>query len=290
VVVLDDLSTGVADRVADAELVVCDITDRDATRATLEAARPDVVLHFAAKKQVGDSMAQPTLYYRDNVGGLLSLLDAMQAVGCERIVYSSSCSVYGIPDTPVVDESTPTGPISPYGETKLIGEWILADCARAHGIRYSALRYFNVAGADEVRKLADSVALNIVPIVLNAHRFGHPVGVFGLDYDTPDGSCVRDYIHVMDLADAHVAAAERLDGVARNRLYNLSSGRGYSVLEVIGETERAVGAAIEWEDRGRRAGDPPSMIAVPDRANRELEWTAHRSTLPEIVGSAWRAL
>jgi UDP-glucose 4-epimerase len=288
VLVLDDLSTGVAERVGSARLVVGDVTDRDLTRATLMEFRPDVVVHFAAKKHVGDSMAQPSLYYRDNVGGLLSLLDAMRASGCDRIVFSSSCSVYGINDDSQVNEATPTGPISPYGESKLIGEWILADYARAHGIRYVALRYFNAAGADEARKLGDPIARNIVPIVLQAHRDERSVPVFGCDYETPDGSCVRDYIHVMDLADAHLVAAEKIDGLAQNKIYNLSSGRGYSVLEVIKMAEKVVGASIPWHDLGRREGDPPAMVAVPTRANEELGWSAKHSSLEEIVGSAWR--
>ncbi len=288
VVVLDDLSTGVAERVGSARLIVGDVADRDATRAALLDVRPDVVFHFAAKKHVGDSMAQPSLYYRDNVGGLLSLLDAMREAGCERIVFSSSCSVYGINDDAQVDEDTPTGPISPYGESKLVSEWILADYARAYGIRYVALRYFNAAGADEERKLGDPIARNIVPIVLQAHRDGRSVPVFGCDYETPDGSCVRDYIHVVDLADAHLVAAAKIDGLAQNRIYNLSSGQGYSVLEVIRMAEQVVGVTIPWHDLGRREGDPPAMVAVPTRANRELEWTAKHSSLEEIVGSAWR--
>lgn len=288
VAVLDDLSTGVASRVGSAQLFVGDITDRAWTRRTLLEFRPDVVLHFAAKKHVGDSMAQPGAYYQDNVGGLLSLLDAMRESGCERIVYSSSCSVYGINEAAQVDEDTPTGPISPYGESKIIGEWVLADYARAHDIRYVSLRYFNAAGADESRKLGDPLARNLVPIVLKAHREGRSVPVFGCDYETPDGTCVRDYIHVIDLANAHLVAAERIDGAARNRIYNLSSGRGYSVLEVIQAASEVVGVQIPWHNLGRRAGDPPAIVAVPSRANKELDWAAKHSSLLEIVGSAWR--
>ena len=289
VAVLDDLSTGVAHRVGTARLFVGDITDRVWTCKTLLEFRPDVVLHFAAKKHVGDSMAQPGAYYLDNVGGLLSLLDAMRASGCERIVYSSSCSVYGINEASQVDEDTPTGPISPYGESKLIGEWLLADYARAHDIRYVSLRYFNAAGADDSRKLGDPIARNLVPIVLQAHREGRSVPVFGCDYDTPDGTCVRDYIHVMDLASAHITAARRIDDAARNRTYNLSSGRGYSVLDVIHAASEVVGEEIPWHDLGRRAGDPPAMVALPKRAQRELDWAAKHSSLLEIVGSSWRS-
>ena len=288
VVVFDDLSTGVADRVGAARLIVGDVADRDATRAALLDVRPHVVLHFAAKKHVGDSMAQPGVYYRANVGGLLSLLDAMREAGCERIVFSSSCAVYGLNGDAEVDEDTPTGPISPYGETKLVNEWILADYARAHHIRYVAMRYFNAAGADAERRLGDPIARNLVPIVLDAHRDGRSVPVFGCDYDTPDGSCVRDYIHVLDLAAAHLAAADEIDGLAANKTYNLSSGRGSSVLEVIKMAEQVVGASIPWHDLGRREGDPPAMVAVPTRARRELGWTAKHSSLEEIVGSAWR--
>jgi len=233
-------------------------------------------------------MAQPGVYYRANVGGLLSLLDAMREAGCERIVFSSSCAVYGINSDSEIGEDTPTDPINPYGESKLVSEWILADYARAHGIRYVAMRYFNAAGADEERRLGDPIAQNLVPIVLDAHRGGRSVPVFGLDYDTPDGSCVRDYIHVLDLAEAHLAATDEIDGLAANKIYNLSSGRGYSVLEVIEMAERVVGASIPWHDLGRREGDPPAMVAVPTRARRELGWSAKHSSLEEIVGSAWR--
>lgn len=289
VTVLDDLSTGQAHRVGDARLVRCDIKDRAATRAAFVEARPDAVIHFAAKKQVGESVSEPLLYYHENVGGLVSVLEAMRESSCRRIVFSSSAATYGIPPVEVVDEETPCAPINPYGETKLIGEWILADAAKAYGLSTVALRYFNVAGADEVRKLADPFALNLVPIVLAAHVAGKPVKVFGTDWATRDGTCVRDYIHVMDLAEAHLAAAEKIDGVARGRTYNVGCGRGYTVFEVIAAAERVVGKAIVREHAPRRAGDPPSLVARAERIERELGWRASRTSLDEIVGSAWRA-
>lgn len=289
VTVLDDLSTGHPARVGDARLVRCDVKDRAATRAAFLEARPDAVIHFAAKKQVGESVAEPLLYYHENVGGLVSVLEGMRASGCKRMVFSSSAATYGVPPVQEVSEDTPCQPINPYGETKLIGEWILADAARAHDLSTVALRYFNVAGADEERKLADPFALNLVPIVLGAHAERRAVRVFGRDYPTADGTCVRDYIHVMDLAEAHLAAAERIDGVARGRVYNVGCGRGFSVLEVIAAAERVVGAPIAREDAPRRPGDPPALVARPERIQHELGWRARRTSLEEIIGSAWRA-
>lgn len=289
VTVLDDLSTGLADRVGDAPLVECNLKSREATRRVLLEVAPDTVIHFAAKKQVGESVEKPLYYFEENIGGLLSLVEAMRAADTQRLVYSSSAAVYGMPPVAQVEEDTPTHPINPYGETKLVGEWILANAARAHGLRYIALRYFNVAGADEARKLADPFALNLIPIVLEAVADGRPVSVFGRDYDTPDGSCIRDYIHVVDLAEAHLVAAEKLAGNAGGRVYNLGSGRGFSVLEVIAAAEAVVGRPIVRVDAPRRPGDPPALVASARRANQELGWRATRTSLEEIIGSAWRA-
>ncbi len=289
VTVLDDLSTGQAHRVGDAQLVRCDLKERDATRAAFLAARPEAVIHFAAKKQVGESVAEPLLYYHENVGGLVSVLEAMRASECRRIVFSSSAATYGVPPVEVVDEDTPCAPINPYGATKLIGEWLLADAARAYGLSTVALRYFNVAGADEGRKLADPFALNLVPIVLAAHAAGRPVRVFGTDWETRDGTCVRDYIHVVDLAEAHLAAAEKIDGVAKGRVYNVGCGRGFTVLEVIAAAERVIGQPIRREHAPRRAGDPPALVARAERIERELGWRAQRVSIDDIVGSAFRA-
>jgi UDP-glucose 4-epimerase len=289
VVVLDDLSTGRASKVPEGvALERVDIRDAAAVATVLRRHAVTGVVHLAAKKAVGESVERPHYYYRQNVEGAMALTEAMVEVGVRRLVYSSSASVYGPTDTALITEDSATLPISPYGQTKLVGEWIGADLAVAERFAVVALRYFNVAGAG-ADDLGDTGAFNLIPLVLRAHTEGARPKIFGADYPTPDGTCVRDYIHISDLADGHVAAAVRTEtdepGFAA---YNLGCGVGSSVREVIASVSRAIGTELDPEIVGRRAGDPPSIVASADRARDELDWTATRG-LDEMCASAWSA-
>ncbi len=288
-VVLDDMSSGVRERVPEGvPFVEASVLDTDRVRAALEEHRVDGVVHLAAKKAVGESMEQPLLYYRENVGGYESLLRAMLDAGVDRMVFSSSAAVWGTPASERVTEDEPTNPISPYGETKLVCEWMLRDVARATGMRWASLRYFNVAGAGAT-ELADTSVANLVPLVFQALTTGRRPQVFGDDYPTPDGTCIRDYIHVVDLAEAHVAAARRLDEGPLGEVYNLGRGEGVTVKEVLDVARRVTKTEFEYDVVGRRAGDPPAYFADPAKAERELGWKATRD-LEDMVSSAWEAL
>jgi UDP-glucose 4-epimerase len=287
VVVLDDLSAGLAERVDDdVPLVRASILDEDTVAAALSDHRLDGVLHFAARKSVPESVARPLHYWRENVEGLRAVLSACARAGVERIVHSSSAAVYGATSGAAVTEDAPCEPVNPYGTTKLVGEWLLADVHRATGLRYVALRYFNVAGAHDAR-LADRGRENLVPIALDAVARGDAPTVFGADYDTPDGSCVRDFVHVDDLADAHVAATTLLDEPCAETL-NVGVGRGYSVLEVMATVARVAERPVEPVIAGRRPGDPAAVVADVTRIRERLGWTA-RHDLDDIVASAWAA-
>jgi UDP-glucose 4-epimerase len=290
VVVLDDLSTGVRDRVpTGASLVEASVLDTGTVRTVLREHRVDGVVHLAAKKAVGESVERPLDYWRENVTGLQSLLAAMGDAGVDRMVFSSSAAVYGMPDSDLVTEDSPTVPISPYGETKLAGEWLVRSVARATGMRWTSLRYFNVAGAG-APELGDTGVHNLVPLTLQALSAGRPPLVFGGDYPTRDGSCVRDYIHVVDLADAHVVAADRLDGVpaGSGEVYNVGRGEGVTVKEVMAVTQKVTGKDFDYEVVQRRAGDPAQIVASADKIARDLGWRAERD-LEDMVRSAWEA-
>ncbi|MCX3063328.1 UDP-glucose 4-epimerase GalE [Streptomyces beihaiensis] len=291
-VVYDDLSTGVADRVpSDVELVVGSTLDRARLDRTLERHDVSGVIHLAAKKQVGESVEQPLRYYRENVEGLRVLLAAVTAAGVRPFVFSSSAAVYGMPDAGLdgglVTEETPCVPMSPYGETKLAGEWLVRAAGRAAGLATASLRYFNVAGAASP-DLADTGVFNLVPMVFERLTAGEAPRVFGDDYPTPDGTCVRDYIHVADLAEAHVAAAHRLASAAPGTDLTLNIGRGVGVsvremIDVIGEE---TGLTTPPVVDPRRPGDPARVVASADRIATELGWTAKRD-VREMVASAW---
>ena len=291
VVVVDSLATGNEERTAGAELVQIDITLPDASEKLavhLRDSGADSVIHFAAHKQVGESVAEPEMYWHDNVGGLANVLSACASAEIRDVVFSSSAAVYGMPDVDLVTEDLTPQPINPYGATKYVGEWMLADAERAHGMRTVALRYFNVAGAGWP-ELADTAVMNLVPIVLDRLEQGRAPGVFGDDYDTPDGTCIRDYVHVLDLADAHVAALEYLRGEQRpHRVFNVGTGTGSSVLEVIEAIARATGSEILPEIGERRAGDPARLICSTDRIRETLGWESTK-TLDDIVRSAVEA-
>ncbi len=288
VVVYDDLSSGLLSRVpAEVPVVEADVSDRAELEATLRAFAVDGVVHLAAKKAAGESVEKPLLYYRENVGGMLTLLEAMQAAGTKRLVYSSSAAVYGDPESNPVPEDAALRPESPYGETKVVGEWLCRDAGVAWDLSWTALRYFNVAGAGG-DDLGDTSANNLIPMVFDAVAQGRRPRIFGDDYPTPDGTCVRDYIHVVDLAEAHVAAAAACEQGGCAEAFNVGRGRGSSVREVIDEIGRAMGRDLDPELAPRRPGDPPSTYAATERIARVLGWRATRA-LPEMVASAWSA-
>ncbi len=288
VVVLDDLSTGSRDRVPrGVPFVRASVGDGGTVRRVLEEHCVDGVVHLAAKKSVGESVEDPDRYYAENIGGLVTMLGAMRVAGVTRLVHSSSAAVYGTPTTPAVDEDAPTLPESPYGRTKLMAEWIVRDHAAAYGASVVNLRYFNVVGTAEPA-LAEVGGTNLFPRVLGRIAEGRPVVVYGGDYPTPDGTPVRDYIHVADLAEAHVAAARLTGTRGVDEVVNIGCGHGYTVLEVLRAFEEVAGTPLPYEVVGRRAGDPASMVAHAGRAGRLLGWRP-RHGLDEMVASAWRA-
>ncbi|MEU6307950.1 UDP-glucose 4-epimerase GalE [Streptomyces chartreusis] len=288
VLVLDDLSAGYPARLPDdVPLVEGSSLDGDLLKRVFAEHSVTGVVHLAARKQVGESVAQPTRYYRENVGGLTTLLEAVAEAGIKRFLFSSSAAVYGNPDVDLITEDTECAPVNPYGETKLAGEWLVRAAGRAHGISTVCLRYFNVAGAASP-ELADTGVFNIVPMVFDRLTRGEAPRIFGDDYPTPDGTCVRDYIHVADLAEAHLAAARRLGepDAGGDLTVNIGSGEGVSVRElitVIGEVsgDRRV-AVVE----PRRPGDAPRAVASAALAAEQLGWTARRG-VREMVESAW---
>lgn len=286
VVVLDDLSSGIRERVpGDAELVVASVLDTEAVRRALEGVTG--VVHLAAKKAVGESVEMPLMYYRENVGGVTSLLQAMDDVGTPCMVYSSSAAVYGEPPWSPISEDSPLAPLSPYGETKVIGEWMVRDVAAARELSWVALRYFNVAGAGSP-DLGDPSVNNLIPMVFRALDRGEAPQIFGTDYPTPDGSCIRDYIHVSDLSAAHVAAADLVERELVGVALNVGTGVGSSVAEVMDAVSSVVGRAVGAQAVGRRAGDPPELVAQVERAQEMLGWSAQRG-LADMVESAYAA-
>ena len=286
VVVLDDLSTGDRSRVADgAAFVDGSVRDRDLVRATVQEHGITGVVHIAAKKQVGESMADPLLYYRENVDGLVALLDGCRDGGVDKVVFSSSAATYGLPDVDLVDEDTPKAPLSPYGESKLIGEWVLRHCERAYGMRAMNLRYFNVAGT-ATPELGDVGVFNLIPMVFERLQVGERPRVFGGDYPTPDGTCVRDYVHVGDIADAHLAAARALEAGEPGATYNIGRGEGSSVLDVLRVIGEVTGLDTTPDVVDRRPGDPARIVAAVDRIRDGLGFTA-RHDLRAMVDSAW---
>lgn len=291
VVVVDDLSTGFRERTKGAELIELDVTRPDAVDKLafqLRACGADSVIHFAAHKQVGESVQNPEMYWHDNIAGLANVLAACASAEVRDVVFSSSAAVYGMPDVDLVTEDLQPQPINPYGATKYVGEWMLADAERAHDMRTVALRYFNVAGAGWP-DLADTLVMNLVPIILDAVKAGRAPIVFGTDYDTPDGTCIRDYVHVLDLADAHITALDYLRGEERpHRVFNVGTGTGSSVLEVIAAVGRALGTELTPEMGERRPGDPARLICSTERIEQTLGWSSTKD-LDDIVRSAVEA-
>ncbi|WP_019066006.1 UDP-glucose 4-epimerase GalE [Streptomyces hokutonensis] len=286
-VVYDDLSTGIAARVPDGvPLVQGSVLDAELVARTLADQDVTGVVHLAAKKQVGESVDRPLHYYRENVEGLRVLLEAVTTAGVPSFVFSSSAAVYGMPDVELVTEETPCVPMSPYGETKLAGEWLVRATGRATGLSTASLRYFNVAGAASP-ELADTGVFNIVPMVFEKLTENAPPRIFGDDYATPDGTCVRDYIHVVDLAEAHVAAARALQASPGRALtLNIGRGEGVSVREMIDNINAITGYDRPPTVHPRRPGDPARVVASADRITTELGWKA-KHDVQDMITSAW---
>ena len=298
VVVLDDLSTGHAPVVNPAaRLTVGSYADEAATRTLLETERIDAILHCAARSLVGESVLDPAKYYRDNVAGGIALLEAARSAGVRRVVFSSTAAVYGVPDATPIPEDAPLRPINTYGETKRTFEGALHWYGQAYGLRSVILRYFNVAGATQRLGEIHRPETHLIPNVLIAAEGGRPLTLFGEDYPTPDGTPIRDYIHVEDLADAHVAALEATapddartgpaSGSTTPVIANLGTASGFSVREVLRAAEAVVGRPVPHSVGPRRAGDPPVLVASNAKARDVLGWTPARSTLDEMIGTAW---
>ena len=287
VVIYDNLSTGFRRLAHGFELVEGDIVDEARLRPVL--ARADAVMHFAAHAYVGESVENPRKYFQNNVLAALGLLNSTLDAGIRRFVFSSTCAVYGTPAKIPIDEQTLRDPVNPYGASKLFFENALDAYSRAYGMRSISLRYFNAAGADgsgEIGELHDPEP-HLIPLALAATtEHGPELKVFGSDYPTADGTCIRDYIHVNDLADAHVRALQYLEKGGDSQAINLGTGKGHSVLEVIRAAERATGQAVRRKMEPRRPGDPPALVADPSKSQKVLGWTAQHN-IADIVSSAW---
>jgi len=268
-----------------AQFVEGDLQDRQLIETTLSKLKPDAVMHFAANALVGESMQNPSKYFRNNIAAGLNLLDGMVSVGVGKIVFSSTCATFGPPEKLPIDESTPQRPINPYGESKLAFEKILKWYDQIHGLEFVALRYFNAAGASvkfgEDHRIETHLIPNVLKVALGEKK---SVEIFGTDYETPDGTCIRDYIHIIDLARAHILAL----GASKSDFYNLGTGGGASVRQVIDSCRKVTGRKIEVVERPRRPGDPPRLIASSEKIKRELGWEPQFQSLDAILESAWK--
>lgn len=290
-IVYDNLSTGHREAVADTPLILGDIRDPDTLHAVFSQHRFDSVIHLCAHSLVGESMVKPYEYYQNNVSGTLCLLNAMRAAGVTKLVFSSTAAVFGHPSEALVDEEHSARPINPYGASKWMVERILADAAPAYGLRSVSLRYFNAAGADPSGEIGEShdPETHLIPNILRSVLgHGSSLKIFGDDYPTKDGTCVRDYVHVNDLAEAHLSAIRFLDKHDGAHCFNLGSSSGFTVLEVIAAAKRVTGAEIAFERAARRAGDPPVLVASNAKARMQLGWNPAITHIDDIVGSAWR--
>ena len=288
VVIVDDLSTGLARKVpSNVVFEKIDIAETNKLAQIMKSNKVEGIIHLAAKKAVGESMINPSLYFKENIGGFISLLEAMSQADVKRIVYSSSAAVYGTPTENKVTEKSATNPESPYGETKLVGEWLLKADEKARQIQWIALRYFNVVGAANP-ELGDTGVNNLVPMAFRALSNNQRPQVFGGDYPTQDGSCIRDYIHVSDLADSHLIAAQKLLNENYCGIINIGRGQGFSVKQVMDTISEVLGKNINYEVVDRRLGDPAQTIADVSKAKSDLNWEA-KNDLKSMVSSAWQA-
>jgi UDP-glucose-4-epimerase GalE len=290
IVIYDNLSAGHREAALGAPLVEGDIGNVDAVRRAIRNTRATAVMHFAGSLVVADSVSEPAAYYRNNVIGTLGTLEAMAAEGCRHFVFSSTCAVYGEPIETPLSETHPTAPVNAYGQTKLAIEHALPHYERAYGIRSIRLRYFNAAGADPDGELGEdhSPEVHVIPRAFDAALNGTPMDIFGEDYPTPDGTCLRDYIHVTDLADAHLRALASLERGGPSATYNVGTERPSSVREVIATVERVTGRTVQKRSAPRRPGDPAVLYASARRIRDELGWVATRPALETIVADAWR--
>ena len=291
VVVFDNLSRGWRDFVRWGDLIVGDLVDADAIAAALDQVKPDLVAHFAALAYVGESVTDPGVYYLNNVGGTLNLLNGMGAAGVDKILFSSTCATYGVPTQIPIVESHPQNPINPYGRSKLMVEQILADYSAAYGIAHVALRYFNAAGADASGEIGErhEPETHVIPLAIQAAMNGDDsFQIFGDDFDTRDGTAVRDYIHVTDLADAHLRALDYLQDGGASNVFNLGTGVGTTVAEVVAAVERCGRKSLTRVVVGRRAGDPPVLVAGAEKARHVLGWAPACSDIDNIIQTSWR--
>ena len=290
-VTFDNFATGWRDAVKFGPLAEGDLLDRASLDAAFETHRPEAVLHFAALSLVGEAMENPGLYWRTNVMGALNLFEAMVAHGCDQIVFSSTCATYGEHDNVVLDETTPQEPLNAYGKSKRAIEDMLGDFEAAHGLRSVIFRYFNVAGADPEGEIGEHhrPETHLIPVMLEAIRGKRPaLTIHGTDYDTPDGTCIRDYVHVSDLVDAHVLGLKWLEDGTKSALFNLGTGTGFSVREVVDASRSVTNREVPMTEGSRRAGDATKLVSGSDRAARELGWTPDRSPMPRMIEDAWR--
>lgn len=290
VTVLDNLSTGHAEAVRWGPLIQADILDVDSLETAFHGQRFDAVLHFCARSLVGESVSAPYDYYENNVVGTLNLLRVMRRHAVDRIVFSSTAAVFGNPVAALIDEDHPKAPINPYGASKLMVERMLADAAHAYGLRSVCLRYFNAAGAAAEDGIGEShePETHLIPNLLRALiNPAAPLKVFGQDYPTPDGTCVRDYVHVLDLADAHVRALDHMESGPGAHAFNLGNGTGFSVMQVIRAAERVTGLPVPFEHAPRRAGDPPVLVAASQRAREVLGWSPVYTDIEDVLRTAW---
>ncbi len=294
VIVLDNLVYGhqdLVENVLNAELIVGDTCDRPLLRQIFTDYKIDAVMHFAAYAYVGESVTKPAKYYQNNVVGTFTLLEAMVEAGVNNFVFSSTCATYGVPDSVPIREEQPQNPINPYGATKLMVERILQDFSVAYDFRSVCLRYFNAAGADPEGRLGEdhNPETHLIPLVLQT-ALGHrpSISIFGTDYDTTDGSCVRDYIHVLDIAQAHILALEYLLKDGKTDVFNLGNGNGFSVKEVIETARKITGKEIPAEVSDRRPGDPPALVGSGAKAQKILGWQPQYSNLEDIITHAWQ--
>jgi UDP-glucose-4-epimerase GalE len=290
VVAVDDLSRGHEHNLAGLPFHKLNIQSTPVLADLLASERVDAVVHFAAYIAVGESTQKPELYFSNNVGGTLSLLNAMSEAGIKRLVFSSTAAVYGTPAVTPIPENSPFDPVSPYGETKVMIEKILGWLDQYRGLRSIALRYFNACGSDPESELGEEhdPETHLIPLLLRAVVTGNPITIFGDDYDTPDGTCIRDYIHVTDLAEAHLLALERLLGGGSSDVFNVGTGDGHSVMQVLRAVEEVTGRTVPFELGPRRAGDAPVLVANSDKLKRTLGWKPRFPELTDIVATAWQ--
>jgi len=290
--VFDNLSTGHREAVQWGPLIEGDLLVPDDIERALQQGPYDAVMHFSAKSLVGESVVQPDRYYLNNVVGTINLLNALVRHQIGKFIFSSTAAVFGNPEYTPIDEVHPARPINPYGKTKLMVETLLEDYDRAFGLRSVSLRYFNAAGADPETEIGEShhPETHLIPNILRSltGEGGQALKVFGSDYETPDGTCIRDYIHVADLCDAHLKALEHLERGGASEIFNLGNGRGFSVMEVIHAASAVAGTKVRYEVVDRRPGDPPVLVAAAEKAQRHLGWQPAYTDLGQIIETAWR--